>query len=99
MNEFDVRQLNIMIQKINAFNNGYLELSNLINDLEALLNILTIQDQHWKDLFKGYWWDLEQVYAVAIDEERSYLDSEDQSIIKNAVENIKKMVEIKLLSH
>jgi len=96
MNEFDKRQLDIMIQKIHAFNEGHLHLPDLIYDLEALLNILTNQDQHWKDAFKGYWWDLEQVYAAVLDDEQLSLDSEDQKIINDAIENLKKLIEIKL---
>lgn len=98
MNEFDKRQLNIMIQKIHAFNKGHLYLSDLIYDLEALVSILTDQDQHWKDLFIGYWWDLEQVYAVALDDNKSCLDSEDQKIVNDAIENLKKLIELKLYS-
>jgi hypothetical protein len=96
MNEFDKRQLDIMIQKIHAYNEGHLHLSDLIYDLEALLNILTNQDQQWKDLFRGYWWDLEQVYAATLDDEKPCLDSEDQKIVNGAVENLKKLVDIKL---
>jgi len=96
MNEFDKRQLAIMIQKIHAFNKGSLHLSDLIYDLEALLNILTNKDQHWKDLFMGYWWDLEQVYATALDDEKKCLDFENQKIVDYAIENLKKLVEIKL---
>lgn len=99
MNEFDKRQLDIMIQKIHAFNEGYLHLSDLIYDLEALLNISTNQDQQWKDMFRSYWWDLEQVYAAALDDDKLDLDFEDQKIVNNAIENLKKLVELKLRSN
>lgn len=96
MNEFDKRQLDIMIQKIHAFNQEYLHLSDLIYDLEALLNVLSNEDQYWKDNFRSYWWDLEQVYAASLDDEKSSLDSKDQKIINSAIENLKRLIEIKL---
>lgn len=96
MNEFDTRQLNIMKQKIHGFKEGQIHLSDLIYDLEALLNIIVDQDQIWKDTFKGYWWDLEQIYATALDNEKLYLDSEDQKCVSDAIENLKKLIETKL---
>jgi hypothetical protein len=96
MNEFDKRQLNIMIQKIHSFNEGHLHLSDLIYDLEALLNILTNQDQPWKATFRGYWWNLEQVYAFALYEEKSRLDSEDQKIVNDTIEDLKSLIYTKL---
>jgi hypothetical protein len=94
MNEFDKRQLNIMSQKIDAFKTGHLHLHDLIYDLEALLNILESKDQHWKEMFRGYWWDLEQVYSSVLDENKN-LDLEDVNIINNAIENIIKLINSK----
>jgi hypothetical protein len=96
MNEFDKRQLNIMIQKIHEFEERSLHLSDLIYDLEALVNLLNDQDSHWKDLFVGYWWDLEQVYAVALYKNIPNLDFNDQQTIKDAIENLKKLIKMKL---
>lgn len=90
MEEFDDRQLNVMIQKIHSFNERHLHLADLIYDLEALLNLLTFEDDHWKDTFRSYWWDLEQVYAAALEKEKSDFDSEDEKIISKAIGDLKK---------
>jgi hypothetical protein len=85
-----------MIQKIHEFEERSLHLSDLIYDLEALVNLLNDQDSHWKDLFVGYWWDLEQVYAVALYKNIPNLDFNDQQTIKDAIENLKKLIKMKL---
>jgi hypothetical protein len=98
MNEFDQRQLNIMLIKIEGFNTGYLHLSDLIYDLEALLNILEEKDKNWEAAFRNYWWDLEQVYAVSIENDQVKLDPEDQSIIKKAIDDLTALIQKKLNS-
>lgn len=96
MNEFDKRQLNLMQSKIHDFKSNRLHISSFIYDLEALLNILEEKDPEWKSLFRGYWWDLEQVYAVAIDHTEFNISPEENIIIDNAVSNIEKLIELKL---
>lgn len=94
--DYDKRQLTIMIQKINDFEQGDLFLSSLINDLESLVYVLTSHDQEWKNTFIGYWWDLEQVIAVVMEEERSHLSTEEIRIVKEALEELTKMTKSKL---
>jgi len=53
------------------------------------MNVLTIQDQVWNEIFRGYWGDLEIVYAYALCTEKSFFDSEDQIIINDALKNLK----------
>ena len=55
LNEYDARQLNIMMAKINAYQNGKLHIHDLIYDLEGLLNALTDIDENWKEEFKSFW--------------------------------------------
>lgn len=86
--KFDKRQLNIMLQKIHAFSKGTLGFPDLIYDLEALLNILVSQEQCWKDVFIGYWWDLEQVYAVNIYNNKQTLDNRDQQIVNDSLNSL-----------
>ena len=56
MNEFDARQLNIMLQKIHAFSQGALDFPDLIYDLEALVNILVgVLLRQLKSKYFGNW--------------------------------------------
>lgn len=96
MNEFDKRQLLIMQSKIKDFMSHRLHISNFIYDLEALLNLLEEKDQKWNSLFREYWWDLEQVYALAIDRDEFSFTPEENLIISEAVASIQKLVELKL---
>ena len=97
--EYDNRQLKLMIQKISAFEQGDLYLIYLIDDLDGLVKALTSHDQEWKKNFTSYWWDLEQVYAVAASEDRSYLDPDDKKIIEGAILELKKLINLKLTEY
>ncbi len=94
--EYDERQYSLMLQKISAFERGDLYLVHLIGDLNGLLDVLTGHDLEWQQTFTGYWWDLEQVYAVAMDEDRSHFDRDDQKIISEALEGLKTIIHEKL---
>lgn len=94
--EYDERQYNLMIERIHEFKEGKLYLISLIGDLGGLLDVLMLPTEEWKATFRSYWWDLEVMYAVAIDREESLLDSDNQKIIVEAVENLEKMINLKL---
>ena len=51
MNSFEIRQLNIMIDKIKYYRSGLICLSDLIYDLEALFNCLEDKDTDWEVQF------------------------------------------------
>jgi len=88
MSEFDQTQLNIMIQKINEFKSNNLLLSDLIYELEALLNILEDNDLIWKNKFYSHWADLEIAYAMTLDNEKTCLDLEEEEIVNQAIKNL-----------
>lgn len=98
MNEYDRRQFKIMVQKIRAYREGKLPLSELINYLESLLSALEDRDENWENDFRSHWGDLEVVYAVALDKNKSSLDLDDQYIINEAIENIIKLINLKFPS-
>ena len=95
LNEYDARQLNIMMAKINAYQNGKLHIHDLIYDLEGLLNALTDIDENWKEEFKSFWQDLEVCYAVALDEEKECFSEVDKATIYNAINHLTKMISMK----
>ena len=96
INEYDLRQLKIMVHKINAYKTGKLHIHDLIYDLEALLNVLIEIDEEWKQYFKGYWWDLEQCHAFALYEGNRSFNDDDELIIMKAIQNLTKMIEKKM---
>ena len=97
MNEYDEHQLTIMLNKISEFKSNRLSFSSLIYDLEALLNVLEENDQNWKISFIEYWWELEEIYAVALDQDKSLIALENTSIM-DAISHITKLIKMKLAS-
>lgn len=106
MNEYNLRQLELMKLKIQCFEKKTLPLQVLISDLSDLVNVLEDFDVEWKNIIKHYWFDLEQVYAylLYILEKQGYqssqeieIDEEGQKIINNSIHQIKKLVDEKIL--
>ena len=92
INDYDKRQLTLMLEKILLFRQKSLSLSSLINDLESLIDVLENVDSTWRNKCREYWWDLEEIYATALDRELSSLDTEDWQIITNALDEIETLI-------
>ncbi len=92
INEFDKRQLNIMLEKIDAFVNNQLEIEFLLNDLEALLKILETIDNDWRKKFYAEWLNIEEMYAYALSEERKFLNKDEQEVIYDSISKIKQLI-------
>lgn len=96
LNEFDQRQLQVMLEVIHRFELNEVSLSSLINNLEALLDLLNFEDVIWKEAFIDNWENLEIIYASVLDENKALLDKEDEEIINDSVTNIKKLINKKI---
>lgn len=96
MRDFDKRQLTLMIQKINDYRNGKIYLAWLISDIESLINILEDPNEDWKAGLRTSWLALEEVYALALDDEKKHLDQEDLIIIDEALHKLETLIGDKL---
>lgn len=65
--ERELRQLTLMLDRLNRFRSGGLALGPVVNDLEALLYELVLAEEGWRDRFVEAWSALEIAYAVALD--------------------------------
>ena len=65
--ERDVRQFDLMLDRLNQFRCGELTIGPLINDLKAVHYELQSVDEDWRDRFRDAWSSLEIPYAVALD--------------------------------
>ncbi len=65
--ERELRQLRLMLDRLDRFSRGELGIGPVINDLETLLYQLELVDQEWRGDFVEGWSDLEIPYAVALD--------------------------------
>ena len=91
MNVFDVRHLSLMLKIIAKFEMGQSCLSDLICDLEAILDVFEDMDELWKNKVRSYWWNLEQVYAVGLECSEKILGDEDVLLIHESLEKIKNL--------
>lgn len=89
MKDFDRRQCEIIIKKINGYKLGHIYLADLISDLEGLISIF--EDGGWKAAFISHWGKLEVVYALALHNEKKQFDTKDQKNINNSIEILIKM--------
>lgn len=85
--EYDQRQLDLMRKKLEYFEQSKISLNDLICDLEALLYCLQNIDKEWCKKFHEECFDLEQIYAVALD--RNEPLSKYDEMIKNTITNVK----------
>jgi hypothetical protein len=92
VNDYDKRQLELMLKKIILYRRDALILSNLINDLGSLVDVLETVDESWKEELRSWLWDLEEIYAVALDRKQQSLDAEDSRIIENALDKIELLI-------
>jgi hypothetical protein len=92
MNNHDNKQYQLMENYMVEFEEGSLKISQLIELLDGLIQSLENTDENWIDKFRSEWWTLEQTYAVAVDRGENYLNSESESLIDEAVENMRMLL-------
>lgn len=81
----ELRQLDLMAARLEAYRHDRLSLGPLIDDLDALWNELTMVQGAWREELRGHWWTLEQVYAVALDRGYASLPDDHRVLIDEAV--------------
>lgn len=91
MEDYDRRQLELMLVQIAAYRAGKVDLSGLISNLEVLSDLLQGVPDPWRDRFKAEWAVLEIVYAVSLHREEPIESPANQAEIEPAVGNIKNM--------
>ncbi len=96
MNEYDIRQLKLMKKKIEYFKDRKIYLSDLIHDLEGLLNVMEDVKISWEEEFRANWLELEIVFACCLDQGKDRLDEADEKIITEALENLLVLIESEL---
>jgi len=81
-----------MLQSLQAFYNSVKALGKLGSDLESLMDSIEAVDEQWKQRFINEWAVIEEIYAIALDEQRSVLDKEQLNDVGNAVKELRHMV-------
>ncbi|MHB8884745.1 MAG: hypothetical protein ACYC5H_06610 [Methylovirgula sp.] len=90
--EFNQRQLELMIQLIDGFNNGNVTLSDLSFSLEGLLNILENVTDKWRQEFLHEWGKIEDARADLQFRSAIIVDTDTKQRVRDAGENIKNLI-------
>lgn len=64
---FAGRQYSLIVERIARYQDGRLDFPGLVNDLDALWNVLSDAPEDWRKAVRGNWWTLEQLLAVGRD--------------------------------
>ncbi len=91
LTEYDIRQLKLMKEALTDYEENKVSLNLLINRLGGLLNCLQDLSDEWKENFHENWFELEQMYAVALD--RNEPISKYSIGINESIGNLKKLLE------
>lgn len=88
ISEYNVRQLELMQDKIKQYQEGQIRIDQLIHDLEALFNCLEGIDKTWKGAFLSSWDILEITYASALYNNKNSLDDNDMVEINKGLKEL-----------
>ena len=100
MVERDIYQLNLMLRYLQKPPTKILSLGDTINSLEMLCRGLqNVHDNKWFEEFGNYWWNLEIIYAVILDEGHDTILTEEKNMIKENIMELKRLVEEKILKY
>lgn len=93
----DLDVLEAILSKINKYNQSRIYISELIDDLENLLNQVITIDSDWKKEFRTSWQGIEVVYALSQNHEFENLDPEDLKIVKKSVAGLESITNHKII--
>jgi hypothetical protein len=89
MSNFNQRQYRLMLERLNAFEQGKIALDTLVVDLEGLLNALDGVASCWKQTFLSDWGKLEDERAYALFKNVQVVDEETSQRIRPALARLK----------
>lgn len=95
VSEYDKRQLNLMLDQLNAFENKKLDLSSLVGRLEGLLHAMEHVTDEWEEKFLDGFSTLESINA----EVPKLKKEEVEKLIRNSIYNLKKLIQEKLVEN
>jgi len=92
MPDYDQRQYYLMLDRLNAFEAGKIQIDTLIGDLRGLVQSLQSVTDTWKNDFMLEWADLEIARGVALHREVRHFKESEIKIIREATSKLKLMV-------
>ena len=92
VNNLDQRQLILMQERIDLFEQNKINRGKLINDLRALLDNITTSTEKWREEFYDAWFTIEQVHAIALDRGGIHRIEDGEEIIIASLNTMKKLI-------
>lgn len=81
MSDHDKIRYELMLETASREVTNYLDLQNLLKDLEILVHSLEGKDNEWLKVFMSKWWILEEYNAI-------FYDGENASLFNDSVNKI-----------
>lgn len=79
----------LMCEALTAYESGHRDLARLVSDLESLISSLEdASDASWIGALRREWGELEIVHALALDEGRSALTSDEKRDVNQTVDEL-----------
>jgi hypothetical protein len=92
MNGHDQRLYRTMAYHLDQYEGGATGLDHLVSGLDGLLALLEGTDQAWRDAFQYEWGTLESEYAFALHRGVTQLSAENQTLINEAINNMRQLL-------
>jgi len=89
---YNQRQYERMLMRIDLYRSGQISLPNLIADIEGLISALESVPQEWRNTLLGHWAPLEDAYANALYENRNALNEEERRRISEALNDLERII-------
>jgi hypothetical protein len=93
ISEYDRRQYELMLDQIQAYNAGKIQLGHLVSGLKSLSNVLENTSSDWDSDFFDNWLKLEMGNARLINEKLFELGAQEKVLIYKAVGRIKSLID------
>ena len=85
LNEYNLRQFDLLIKSINDFEGGKLSLSSLISNIEGLIGALENFSLSQRNELIRKWGVLDEIFAVCLDENNRSLSKEERDLINHTL--------------
>ncbi len=91
-NEYNIRQLRMMLDSIAEYESGRSSLGKLVSNLEALQSALEGQSSSFQESFESIWGQLEDTHAMMLYEERASPNEIDREILTDSIAKLQALI-------
>ena len=100
LSDYQIRQLLLLEKIIIRYHDNNVVFINLINQIEALIDLLEDIDQVWYEQIKSLWFELEVIYAMKSanveDGGTPYFDKKELKDIDTIFTKLQNLIEVKI---